>query len=93
MSVKRCNLSPIALAALGVLFGAVLINPASHAQETMTLQPAQDLDVPEGSQIPEWRIDEAEEKVKAYKAEMRQRSLRQQEESSQAETAKPNGNE
>ena len=93
MSKKR-KFAPSALVALAALFAAVMASPASSLQETMTLQPVDDRDVPEGSQIPEWRINEIEEKVRDIKTEMRQRSLQQQQQqtSPQSQTSTPNGN-
>ena len=93
MAMRYRNFIPGALVVLGIVFGAALAGPASYAQETMVLQPAEDRDVPEGSQIPDWRIDETEEKVEAYKAKMRERAAREQEALPQDEDAKPNGNQ
>ena len=90
---KNCrNFMPRALVVSGVMFGLFLVNPASYAGQAVTLQPAEDRDVPEGSQIPEWRIYETEEKVREYKAKMREKSsLQQQEQLPQVEIPKPEG--
>lgn len=91
MSMKSCNLFPTAIVVLGILFGVFLANAASYAGDAVTLVPAEDRDVPEGSQIPDWRIEETEEKVREYKAKMRERSLQGQEGLPQSDSTKPNG--
>jgi hypothetical protein len=74
----------------GILFGALLVNPASHAGQAVTLVPEEDRDVPEGSQIPDWRIYETEEKVREYKEKMKQTSpVQRQEQLPQDESSKP----
>lgn len=92
MSMKCRDFIPRALAVSGVVFGVFLISPASYAGETETLVPAEDRDVPEGSQIPDWRIYETEMKVKEYKEKMKAKSsVQQQERLPQAESPKPAG--
>ena len=87
MSMKYRNLIPKALVVSGILFGAFLVNPASHAGQAVTIVPEEDRDVPEGSQIPEWRIHETEEKVRDYKEKMRAKSPAQQQEQSPQEVS------
>ncbi len=90
MPMKCRNVIPGALAALGLLFGLSLASPPSHAGDATTLVPAEDRDVPKGSQIPEWRITETEKEVKAYKAKMRDAAAAQEQESQpKAESPKP----
>ncbi len=99
MSMKPSKSVPAALIVSGILFGTLLMGPPSHAGQATTLQPVEDLDVPEGSQIPEGRLQETEEKVREYKAQMREKSrLKQQqqeqqrqEQQPQTEAPKPNG--
>ena len=90
MSIKRRDFIPKALVVSGILLGAVLASPASHAGQAVILVPAEDRDVPEGSQIPNWRAEEAKEKVRAYKAKMKAASPAQRpEQSPQVELPKP----
>ena len=94
MSMKHWNLIPRSLAVLGLLLGASLMTPASlAAQEAVKIQPVEDRDVPEGSQIPSWRIEATEEKAKDYKAQLKARQLQQQQQESlpQEGTSKPEG--
>ena len=55
MSMKCCKFIPGALVVLGILFGVFLVNPACYAGGAVTLMPAEDRDVPQGSHIPEAR--------------------------------------
>lgn len=88
MSMK--SFIPCALVVSGILFGVFLMAPASHAGNAMTLMPEQDRDAPEGSQIPDWRIYETEEKVREYKENMKQTSpVQRQEQLRQDELLKP----
>jgi hypothetical protein len=90
MSMKRRDFIPRALVVSGILFGALLANPASHAGQAVTLVPEDDRDVPEGSQIPQWRTHETEEKVREYKEKMRTKSpVQQQEQSPQDVSPEP----
>lgn len=92
MSMNCCNLIPRALVVLGMLFGVFLVNPASYAGGAVTLLPADDRDVPEGSQIPDWRIQETEEKVRDYKKKMTEKNaVQRQERLPQNEAPKPEG--
>lgn len=61
-----------ALAVSGLLFGASLAAPPSHAEQAVIMVPEDDRDLPEGSQIPQVRVEETEEKVRDYKEKMRQ---------------------
>jgi hypothetical protein len=70
----------IALVGLGILAGAIVTSPAGHAGGAAILVPAEDRDVPQGSQIPERRIRELERKVEAYKEMMRRRNTEEQQE-------------
>ena len=78
MSKKSRKFLPSALVALVVLFAAVMVATVSYAGDAVTLKPVEDKDVPEGSQIPEWRTRETEEKVREYKERMRAESSVQQ---------------
>ena len=49
MSMKCGNFIPKALVVSGILFGAFLVSPTTHAGQAVTLVPADDRDVPEGS--------------------------------------------
>lgn len=90
MSMNHRQFIPRAFAVLGLLSGISLGTPPSHAGEALTLQPADDRDVPEGSQIPESRVYETEMKVREYQERMRERSAAQrQERLQQQETSKP----
>ena len=92
--MKSRSFVPAALAVLAMVFAAVSVVPASHAQQAKGVVPEDDRDVPEGSQIPTSRIQETEEKVKAYKAQMREKSrLQQQEQQQETETSDPNGDQ
>ena len=90
MSSKYRALIPAALVLPGLLFAATLTGPASHAgQEVMILQPVEDRDVPEGTQIPEWRLKEAEEKASEHKAQMRSLQAPQQQQQQAPQEAAP----
>ena len=90
MSMKCRSFIPKALAVSGILFGAFLANPASHAGQAVTLVPTEDRDVPEGSQIPDRRVTETEEKVREYKEKMKATSpVQRQEQSPQDALPKP----
>ena len=73
MSTKCCKFVLGTLAVLGLLFGASLGASPSHAGQAVIMVPEDDRDVPEGSQVPQVRVEETEEKVRDYKEEMRQR--------------------
>ena len=81
-----------ALAVLAMLIGAAQSQVAQPA-EVMSIQPQDDRDVPEGSQIPDDRIAEIEAEVEAYKAKMRAKAIQQQKaspsEASEPETKQP----
>ena len=68
------------LVALGIIFGVFAVNPACYAGGAMALMPAEDRDVPQGSQIPEARSQEIEKRVKKHKLKMKGKSLEQQQE-------------
>jgi uncharacterized membrane protein len=78
--MKCCKFIPRALVVLGILFGVFLVNPACYAGGAVILMPAEDRDVPEGSQIPEWRSKEIEKKVREYKQKMKEKYPEQQQE-------------
>jgi hypothetical protein len=78
MSKKSRKLVPSALVGLAVLFAAVIVATVSYAGDAVTLKPVEDKDVPQGSQIPEWRTQETQEKVREYKERMRAESSVQQ---------------
>ena len=90
MSMKCGNFIPKALVVSGILFGAFLVSPTTHAGQAVTLVPADDRDVPEGSQVPDRRVTETEEKVREYKEKMKATSpVQRQEQSPQVELPKP----
>ena len=90
MSMKCRDFIPKALVVSGILLGAFLANPASYAGQAVILVPENDRDVPEGSQIPDWRIQETEEKVREYKEKMKAASpVQQQEQSPQDQLSEP----
>lgn len=80
MSVKCCKFIPRALVALGILIGVFILIPACYAGGAVILVPAEDKDVPEGSQIPEWRSKAIEKKVRAYKVMLKEKYPEQQQE-------------
>ena len=92
MSIKCCKFIPGALVVLGILFGVFFVNPACYAGGAVILMPAEDTDVPQGSQIPEERSKGIEKKVKEYKVKMKGKDIEQQQEQlPQNELPKPNG--
>ena len=93
MSMKCRNFIPRALVMSGILFGTFLANPASYAGQAVILVPEEDRDVPEGSQIPDWRIYETEEKVREYKEKMKKKSVQPQEGLPQNELPGPDGDQ
>lgn len=85
-----CKIIPGTLVVLGILFGVLVANPACYAGGAVTLMPAEEKDVPQGSQIPEARSQKIEKKVKEYKAKQKARSMEQQQEQlPQKELPKP----
>ena len=87
MSTKYHKIIPRALVVLGILIGVFLINPACYAGGAMTIIPAEDRDVPEGSQISEERSKAIEKKVTEYKVQMQKvKAEQQQEQKSQKES-------
>ncbi len=92
MSFKRSVFVPGALALLGTVFALGLATPASHAEQAVRIKPAEDMEMPEGSQIPESRREEAKEKLREYRARMKAKSSRQRQEAPpQADAPKPKG--
>ena len=90
MSIKRGEFIPRALVVSAILLGAVLAAPASHAGQAVTLVPAENMEVPEGSQIPKWRAEQAEEKARDFRAKMKAAApAQQQEQSPQEELLEP----
>jgi hypothetical protein len=81
---------PGTLVVLGILIGVFIVNPDCYAGGAMTLMPAEDRDIPQGSQIPEARSQEIEKKVKKHKLKMKGMSPgQQQEELTMNELPKP----
>lgn len=68
------TLVPGALLVAGALFATPLLAAQSTPGPVMAIQAEDDRDVPEGSQIPAWRLEETEEKVRDYKAKMNERA-------------------
>ena len=94
MSMIYSKIIPGTLVVLVMLFGVVAVNPACYAGGALTLVPAEDNDVPQGSQIPKARSQKIEKKVKAHKAKMKGESLEQQtEQLQQKDLPKPQANE
>lgn len=87
MSMKHGAFVPGALAVLGIALGVALVTPAAYAgQKAVTIKPVEDLDVPEGSQIPARRIEETETKVQELKTQLRATAPAKQQESQPQET-------
>ena len=80
MSMICTKIIPGTLVVIGILFGILTVNPVCYAGGAMTLIPAEDRDVPQGSQIPEARSQEIEKKVKEHKVKMKRMSQEQQQE-------------
>mgnify|MGYP001827380976 FL=1 len=80
MSIKYSKIIPGILVVLGILFGVFNVNPYCYAGGAMTLKPAEDRDVPQGSQIPEARRQKIEKKVNEHKVKMKGISPEQQQE-------------
>ncbi len=75
MSTMIRTTARVAPVAAGILLTVLATSPASHAQGAGAIVPADDRDVPHGSQIPDRRIEKTESMVKAYKAEMKRKEL------------------
>ena len=73
---------PGALVVFGILFGVFLVNPACYAGGAAILTPADDIDVPQGSQIPESRKKEIEKKVREYQEKSTEKDQGYQQEQS-----------
>ena len=87
MYMKCCKIIPSALVVLGILFGVIVLNLECYAGGAVTLMPAEDRDVPEGSQIPEGRSKEIEKKVTEYKVQMqKEKAEKQQDQKPQKES-------
>lgn len=80
--MKWYTIIPGAIAVLGLVFGVLLVNPACYAGGAAILVPADDTDVPEGSQISESRKKEIEKKVKEYKEKSKKKDQGQRQEQS-----------
>lgn len=86
---RRCRrFAPRALAVAAIVCGASLIGTTSHAGGAAVLMPSEDRDLPEGSQIPDRRLQETEVKVREYKERMR-RELRERQQEQSPRTAPP----
>lgn len=87
MSIKVFKLNK-SLIVLAILLGAFLMVPLCYAGGAATLVPAEDIDVPQGSNLPEHRTKALKQKVQEHKAKLRQRALeKQQEQVSQEENS------
>jgi len=74
--------------------GAFLAAPICYAGGAVTLVPADDTKVPSGSFISEHRINKIETEVKEFKAKMKEKAEKQQQEQSlQNDLSKPNGSD
>lgn len=80
MSMICTKIVPGTLIVLGILIGVFTVIPTCYAGGAMTLMPAEDRDIPQGSQIPEARSQEIEKKVKEHKLKMKGMSPEQQQE-------------
>jgi multidrug efflux pump subunit AcrB len=78
--MKCCKLFTRTIVVIGVVLGVLLLSPVCFAGGAVTLVPAEDKDVPVGSYIPKQRSKEIEKKVKDYKAKMKAKSTKQQQE-------------
>ena len=78
MFTKSCKLYPLIIVMVGMILSVFLAAPMCYAGGAVTLVPADDRDVPEGSFIPERRITEIETEVKKFKAEMKEKTKKQE---------------
>ena len=78
MAEERCRVMPPAVGVVALLFGVFLGSPASYAGGALVLVPEEDRDLPQGSQIPQHRIEKVEDRVRELKAKTRARKLEQQ---------------
>ena len=70
--MKWSKLIPSAFFVMGILLGLFHYIPTCYAGGAAILVPADDMDMPQGSQIPQWRSKEIEKRVIEYKIEMRE---------------------
>ena len=97
MSKRYSRFVPSRLVVPGLTFGAVLAlalaqtvaAPPALAGQVKALQPAEDVDLPEGSQIPAWRLKETEAKIKELKQQLRQAAPAQQQQEQAPQTEAP----
>lgn len=80
MFTKSCKLYPLTIVMMGMILSVFLAAPICYAGGAVRLVPADDRDVPEGSFIPERRITEIETEVKKFKAEMKEKAKKQEQE-------------
>ncbi len=88
MSQKSCKLYPIILVVMTMFLGAFLVAPGSYAGGAADIVPADDIELPAGSFIPEERMKKIETKVKDLKAKEKAKA-QQQDQSLENESIKP----
>ncbi len=88
MSRKSCKLYQIILVVMTMFLGAFLVASVSYAGGAADIVPADDIELPAGSFIPEERMKKIETKVKELKAKEKAKA-QQQEKSLQNGINKP----
>ncbi len=88
MSQKSCKLYPIILVVMAMFLGSFLIAPVSYAGGAADIVPADDIELPAGSFIPEERMKKIETKVKDLKAKEKAEA-QQQDQTLQNESIEP----
>jgi len=89
MLKKSCRLYIFTLVGVAMIFTASLAAPICYAGGAVTLVPADDRMAPEGSYIPEHRKNKIEKEVQAYKATMKQKAEKQQQDQSMQKSETP----
>ena len=91
MSKRYSRFVPSTLVGLGLALALVqtVAAPPALAGQVKALQPAEDVDLPQGSQIPAWRLKETEARHKALKQQLRQAAPAQQQQEQAPQTEAP----
>ncbi len=80
--------TPKLLVAASILTGLFILSPASYAGGAAIPVPADDVDVPKGSQIPKPRIQQTQKMMSEYKVKMRKLQQQQQQQQQTQSTPK-----